>query len=151
MNTEAVCHSLLPWTTFCQYCPPSPIHLGWPYKAWLGFIELDKAVVHVIGLVSFLWSWFQCVCPLMPSLSAYRLTWASLTFSMGYLLSGTPALHSHCSFKTQIYLVAIYFVCFHITSYHFYLWGCSVHGVKNQCLPIFTCPSFHLKKGFMET
>ena len=29
------------------------------------FIELDKAVVHVIKLVSFLWLWFQSVCPLM--------------------------------------------------------------------------------------
>ena len=29
------------------------------------FIELDKAVVHVIRLVSFLWCDFQSVCPLM--------------------------------------------------------------------------------------
>ena len=29
------------------------------------FIELDKAVVHVIGLVSFLWCGFHYVCPLM--------------------------------------------------------------------------------------
>ena len=29
------------------------------------FIELDKAVVHVITLVSFLWCGFQSVCPLM--------------------------------------------------------------------------------------
>ena len=42
-NTEVVCHSLLQWTTFCQYCPPWPIHLGWPYMAWLSFTELDKA------------------------------------------------------------------------------------------------------------
>ena len=31
----------------------------------LSFIELDKAVVHVISLVSFLWLWFHSVCPLM--------------------------------------------------------------------------------------
>ena len=36
-------------------------------QAWLSFIELDKAVVRVIRLTSFLWLWFQCVCPLMPS------------------------------------------------------------------------------------
>ena len=42
--------------------------------AWLSFIELDKAVVHVITLASFLWSWFQSVYPLMPSLSAYCFT-----------------------------------------------------------------------------
>ena len=34
-NTEVVCHSLLQWTTFCQNSPPWPIHLGWPYTAWL--------------------------------------------------------------------------------------------------------------------
>ena len=36
-------------------------------RAWFSFIELDKAVVHVIRLTSFLWVWFQCVCPPMPS------------------------------------------------------------------------------------
>ena len=34
-NTEVVCHSLLQWTTFCQSSPPWPVHLGWPYTAWL--------------------------------------------------------------------------------------------------------------------
>ena len=51
-NTEVVCHSLLQWTTFCQTSPPWPGHLGWPHTAWLSFIELDKAVVHVIRLAS---------------------------------------------------------------------------------------------------
>ena len=53
-ETEVVCHSLLQWTTFCQTSPPWPSHLGWPHKAWLSFIELDKAVVYVIRLASFL-------------------------------------------------------------------------------------------------
>ena len=61
-----------------------------------GFIELDKAVVHVIRLTSFLW-WFQCVCPLMPSHNTYCLTWVSLTLDMGYLFMDAPAKHSHCS------------------------------------------------------
>ena len=61
-----VCHFLLQWTTFCQTSPPWPAHLGRPHMAWLSFIELDKAVVHVIRLSSFLWLWFQCVCLLMP-------------------------------------------------------------------------------------
>ena len=40
--------------------------LSWvAHMAWLSFIELDKAVVHVIRLASFLWLWFQYVCPLM--------------------------------------------------------------------------------------
>ena len=34
-NTEAVCHSLLQWATFCQSSPPWPICLWWPYRAWL--------------------------------------------------------------------------------------------------------------------
>ena len=34
----------------------------------------------VIRLTSFLWVWFQCVCPLMPSCNTYRLTWVSLTW-----------------------------------------------------------------------
>ena len=34
-NTEVVCHSLLQWTTLCQNSPPWPVHLGWPYTAWL--------------------------------------------------------------------------------------------------------------------
>ena len=79
-NAEVICHSLLQWTTFCQTSLPWPIHLGWPHTAWLSFIELDKAVVQVIRLAS-LWLWFQCVCPLMPSLSTYHLTWVSLTFT----------------------------------------------------------------------
>ena len=62
-------------------------------RAWLSFIELDKAVVHVIRLASCLWSWFQSLCPLMPSLSAsaYRLTWVSLTWDVGYLFTAAPA------------------------------------------------------------
>ena len=68
---------------FCQISPPWPTHLGWPHTAWLSFIELDKAVVHMIRLTSFLWLWFQCVCPPMPSHSTYRLTWVSLTLDVG--------------------------------------------------------------------
>ena len=34
-NTEAVCHSLLQWTIFCQNSPSWPIRLGWLYMAWL--------------------------------------------------------------------------------------------------------------------
>ena len=84
-NIEVVCNSVLQWTTFCQTSPPWPEHLGWPHMAWLSFIELDKAVVFVIRFASFQWLWFQSVCPLMPYLSAYCLTWVSLTLDVGYL------------------------------------------------------------------
>ena len=75
-----VCHSLLQWTTFCQNSPPWPIHLGWPHMAWLSFIELDKAVVHVISLVSFLRLCFSLSalwCPLLVPivLLVFLLPW----------------------------------------------------------------------------
>ena len=75
--------------------------------AWLSVTELDKVVVHVVRLASFLWLWFQSVCPLMSSLSAYRLTWVSLTLDVGYLFMVAPAKHSHCSLP--------------------WMWGCSSH------------------------
>ena len=70
-------------------------HTSWVVLyPWLGFIELDKAVVHVIRLVSFLWLCFQSVCPLMPSLSTYNLTGVSLTLDEGYLFTAAPEKHS---------------------------------------------------------
>ena len=111
-----VCHSLLQWITFWQISPPWPVRLGWPHTAWLSFVELDKAVIHVIRLSSFLWLWFQSICPLLPSLITYHLIWVFsyighgvspnchlswpwmwgissqlllLTLDMGYLLSAT--------------------------------------------------------------
>ena len=85
------------WTTFCQISPPCPACPGWPHMAWPSFIELDKSVVCVIRLVSFLWLWFQCVCPLMLSRNTYRLTWVSLTLDVGYLFTAAPAKRSCCS------------------------------------------------------
>ena len=66
--------------------------LGWPHTAWLSFIELDKAVVHVIRLASFLLLWFQCVCLLMSFHNTYRLPWVSLTLDVGYLFMAAPYL-----------------------------------------------------------
>ena len=54
------------------------------------FTELDKAVVHAIRLVSFLWLWFRSACPLMPSLSTYRLTGFLWPWAWGNLLSCSP-------------------------------------------------------------
>ena len=68
--------------------------------AWLSFIELDKAVVRVIRLASFLWLWFQCVCSLMPSHNTYHLTWVSLTLDLGYLFTAAPA-------KVQVLLLTL--------------------------------------------
>ena len=51
----------------------------------------------MIRLASYLWLWFQSVCPLIPSLSAYCLTWVSLTLDVGSLFTAAPAKHSCCS------------------------------------------------------
>ena len=80
-----VCHSLLQWTTFCQTSPPWPAHLGWPHTA-CGFIELDKAVVRVIRLASFLWYGF--------SVSALWCPLATPTILFGFLLPWTCGISS---------------------------------------------------------
>ena len=63
-NTEVIYHSLLQWTTFSQNSPSWPICLAWSYMAIVhSFIELDKAVFHVVSLIGFLWLWFSfCLC-----------------------------------------------------------------------------------------
>ena len=59
-------HSLLQWTTFCQNSPPWPVHLGWPYTAWL-IVSLSYTRLWSMWSV-----WlvlcdcgFHSVCPLM--------------------------------------------------------------------------------------
>ena len=87
-NTEVVCYSLLQWTTFCQISPSWPARLGWPHThtVWLSFIELDKAVVHVIRLASFLWLWF--------SVSALWCPLATPTALLGFLFPWTWGISS---------------------------------------------------------
>ena len=94
-----VCHSLLQWTTFCQTSPPCPARLGWPHRAWLSFIELDKAVVCVIRLTSFLWLWFVC----LPSdaLSQHQPSYLGFSyFGRGVSLHG-------CSSQAQPLLLTL--------------------------------------------
>ena len=70
----------IPFSSGSHFVRPlhhDPVHLDWPYMAWLSFIELDKAVVHMIRLASSLWLWFHFVCPPMTSLSMYCLTGVS--------------------------------------------------------------------------
>ena len=68
-----------------------------PFWAWLSFIELNKALVHVIRLASCPWLQFQSVCPLIPSLNAYRLTWISLTLDAESLFMAASAKWNRCS------------------------------------------------------
>ena len=55
-NTEVVCHSLL---HFVRTLHHDLSILCARHSMAHGFIELDNAVVRVIGLISFLWLWFQ--------------------------------------------------------------------------------------------
>ena len=72
-------------------------HLSWVApRAWLSFTELDKALVRVIRLTSFLWLWFVCLHS-DASRNTYHLTWVSLTLDVRYLFTAAPAKHSHHS------------------------------------------------------
>ena len=62
-NMKVVCHSLLQWIIFCLNSPRWPICLGWPCTAWLIVSLLDKAVIHEMRLVNFLWLWFSVYLP----------------------------------------------------------------------------------------
>ena len=55
----------------------------------------------MIRLTSFLWLWFQCVCPLIPSCNTYRLTCVSLTLDVGYLFMAAPVKCSCCSLPSM--------------------------------------------------
>ena len=74
-----VCHSLLQWTTFCQTSPPWPSCLEWAHRAWLSFIELDKAVVLV-------WLNWLVFCEYGFSVSALWCPLATPTAFLGLLL-----------------------------------------------------------------
>ena len=64
-----------------------PPVLGCPAgMAWFHWVR-QGCGPSVIRLTSFLWVWFHCVCPLMPSCNTYHLTWVSLTLGMGYLFT----------------------------------------------------------------
>ena len=82
-----VCHSLLQWTTFCQTSPPWPAHLGWPHRAWLSFIELDKAMVPV-------WLDWLVFCEYGFSVSALWCPLATPTILLGFLLPWTWGISS---------------------------------------------------------
>ena len=80
-NTEVVCHSLLQWTTYCQTSPPWPDRPGRPHTAWLGFIELDKAVV--------LWSDWLVFCDYGFSVPALWCSLTAPTILLSFLLPWT--------------------------------------------------------------
>ena len=62
-NTKVVCLFLLQWTMFCQLSTMTHPFLVALHGMAHSFIELDKAVIHVIRSVSFLWLWFSVCLP----------------------------------------------------------------------------------------
>ena len=81
-----VCHSLLQWITFCQTSPPWPVCLGWPHRAWLSFIDLDK--------VWSMWSDWLVFCDCGFSLSALWSPFLVLTVLLGFVLPWTCGIFS---------------------------------------------------------
>ena len=81
-NTEVVCHSLLQWATFCsdQSTMTRPSWVA--PRAWVSFIELDKAVVLVwldwLVFCEYGFSVFALWCPLATPiiLLGFLLPWA---------------------------------------------------------------------------
>ena len=72
--------------------------LGCPAgMAWFHWVR-QGCGPSVNTLTSFLWVWFQCVCPLMPSCNTYCLTWVSLTLVVGYLFMAAPEKHTPASY-----------------------------------------------------
>jgi len=76
-----------------------PAHLGWPHKAWLSFIKLDKAVVRVIRLTSFCDYGFSVSSLWRP------LSTPTVLLGVSYLGRGV-SLHS-CSRKVQPLLLTL--------------------------------------------
>ena len=73
-----------------------PSWVGPQGMAWFHWVR-QGCGPSVIRLTSFLWVWFPCVCPLMPSCNTYHLTWVSLTLGVGYLFTAALGKHSHGS------------------------------------------------------
>ena len=72
---------------FCQKSSPWPACLGWPHRAWLSFIELDKAVVLV-------WLDWLVFCDYGFSVSALRYPLTTPTVLLGFLLPWTWGISS---------------------------------------------------------
>ena len=89
------------WWRGLKECGPQEKGMA-SHLSVLALDKLDKAVVHVIRLASCLWLWFHSVCPLMPCLSAYHLTWVSLTLDLRYIFMAAPEKCFHCSLSSML-------------------------------------------------
>ena len=99
------------------------------HTAWLSFTELDTTVVCVIRLASFLWSWFYCVCPLMPSRNTYCLTSLSLTSDVEYLFKAAPVGGRKESDTTELLYLLTYLITLNISCHA--LQACRVSAARS--------------------
>ena len=90
----------LQWATFCQTSPPWPTHLGWSHRAWLSFIELDKAVVLV-------WLDWLVFCEYGFSVSALWCLSQHLLSYLGFSYPGHGISLHGCSSKVQLLLLTL--------------------------------------------
>ena len=94
-NTEVVCHSLLQWTTFCHKSPPWPVHLGWPYRAWL-IVSLSHTRLWSMWSVWLVFCdcGFHSISPLMDKdKRLMEASWWQRQGEMGLVLMGGAMLH----------------------------------------------------------
>jgi len=81
--------------------------LGRPHRAWLSFIELQKAVVLVsLNGLDFFASGFSVSAP--DAVLQNLLSYVGFSYlGMGYLFTAIPAKHSHCSLPWTRYISSL--------------------------------------------
>ena len=122
-------HSILvvQWTTFCQASLPWPVHLGWPHMAWLSFIELEKAVVHVIRLASCLWLWFLPSDALSQCLLSY---WGFSYLGCGVSPHGCRSSSWTRGISSQSLLIYYKFLIIYYAYMFSHIWLFVAHGLQ---------------------
>ena len=100
--------------------PPWLIRLRWPHTVMLSLIELDKAVVHVIRLDSFLWLWFQPICPLCSSKVCCKKTILSQLNFLGIIAKNQLTISTELT-DWCFYMSISRFCTFCLSIYRFFL------------------------------
>ena len=124
--------------TFCQNSPPWPICLGWPHMAWLSFIEVDEAGVHVIR--------WPVICDCGFSVSALWCPLSLCTISLGFSYLGHGICLHNCSRNAQPLLLTS-----HVTKilefqlqYQFFQWIFRIHFLQDSLVGL-PCSPGNLK------
>ena len=86
-NTGVGCHSLLQWTTFCHNSSPWPVHLEWPWRAWLIASLSYSSPFTTTRLWSMKGSFIHCCYCLVAK------SYVTLSNPMGCRTPGSPIFH----------------------------------------------------------